>query len=115
MAVHAAMQPTHVLRALVPIIHNTPQKMVLDILDLYRRVYEELLAVPVIKGRKTEVRSFSYLSCIYVCICTHKVSRLSFVRWLISCFFKYMYVCACLHTEVFLRLYKHAICAITCT
>ena len=33
--------------------------MVLDILDLYRRVYEELLAVPVIKGRKTEVRATS--------------------------------------------------------
>jgi hypothetical protein len=31
--------------------------MVLDILDLYRRVYEELLAVPVVKGRKTEVRT----------------------------------------------------------
>ena len=29
---------------------------VMAILDLYRRVYEELLAVPVIKGYKTEVR-----------------------------------------------------------
>jgi hypothetical protein len=27
----------------------------MKILDLYRRVYEELLAVPVIPGRKTEV------------------------------------------------------------
>lgn len=34
------------------------QKMVMDILDLYRRVYEELLAVPVIKGRKTDLERF---------------------------------------------------------
>ncbi|MES1920219.1 hypothetical protein MHBO_001910, partial [Bonamia ostreae] len=31
---------------------------VLDILDIYSRVYEDLLAVPVIKGRKTEVEKF---------------------------------------------------------
>lgn len=30
---------------------------VMAILELYARVYEELLAVPVIKGRKTEVRT----------------------------------------------------------
>ncbi|XP_024936533.1 bifunctional glutamate/proline--tRNA ligase isoform X2 [Cephus cinctus] len=32
---------------------------VLDILELYARVYEELLAVPVIKGRKTEKEKFA--------------------------------------------------------
>mmetsp|Transcript_11407 Transcript_11407/g.36434 ORF Transcript_11407/g.36434 Transcript_11407/m.36434 type:complete len:521 (+) Transcript_11407:39-1601(+) len=32
---------------------------VLAILDLYARVYEELLAVPVIKGRKSEVEKFA--------------------------------------------------------
>ncbi|KRX87919.1 Bifunctional glutamate/proline--tRNA ligase [Trichinella pseudospiralis] len=34
-------------------------KEVYDILDLYARVYEELLAVPVIKGRKTEKEKFA--------------------------------------------------------
>jgi prolyl-tRNA synthetase len=34
-------------------------KEVLDVLDLYARVYEELLAVPVIKGRKSEVEKFA--------------------------------------------------------
>lgn len=34
-------------------------KEVLDILDLYARVYEELLAVPVIKGRKSEKEKFA--------------------------------------------------------
>ena len=32
---------------------------VLDILDLYRRVYEDLLAIPVIPGRKTEKEKFA--------------------------------------------------------
>lgn len=32
---------------------------VLEILDLYARVYEELLAVPVIKGRKSEKEKFA--------------------------------------------------------
>lgn len=32
---------------------------VLDILELYRRVYEELLAVPVVKGTKTEKEKFA--------------------------------------------------------
>ena len=31
----------------------------LDILDLYRRVYEELLAIPVIPGRKTLKEKFA--------------------------------------------------------
>ncbi len=31
----------------------------LEILDLYRRVYEELLAIPVIRGRKTEKEKFA--------------------------------------------------------
>lgn len=35
------------------------QDMVLKILDLYRRVYEELLAVPVIPGIKTEAEKFA--------------------------------------------------------
>ena len=31
----------------------------LDILELYRRVYEELLAIPVLPGRKTEKEKFA--------------------------------------------------------
>ncbi|CAG9789090.1 unnamed protein product [Diatraea saccharalis] len=41
---------------------RTPQEAgeeVLQILDLYARVYEELLAIPVIKGRKTEKEKFA--------------------------------------------------------
>ena len=34
-------------------------KSVFDILDLYARVYEEMLAVPVIKGRKSEKEKFA--------------------------------------------------------
>ncbi|KAJ3402278.1 hypothetical protein HDV05_008627, partial [Chytridiales sp. JEL 0842] len=34
-------------------------KEVLDILDLYRRVYEELLAVPIVPGRKSENEKFA--------------------------------------------------------
>ncbi|KAJ3307174.1 hypothetical protein HDV03_002685 [Kappamyces sp. JEL0829] len=34
-------------------------KEVLDILDLYRRVYEELLAVPVVPGKKSEKEKFA--------------------------------------------------------
>ena len=34
-------------------------KQVLDILTLYQRVYEELLAVPVIPGWKTEKEKFA--------------------------------------------------------
>ena len=32
---------------------------VLDVLDIYKRVYEELLCVPVVKGKKTEVEKFA--------------------------------------------------------
>ncbi|KAK9240900.1 hypothetical protein V1525DRAFT_453674 [Lipomyces kononenkoae] len=35
------------------------EKEVLEILDLYTRIYQELLAVPVIKGRKTEKEKFA--------------------------------------------------------
>ena len=35
------------------------EKEVRVILDLYRRVYEELLAIPVISGRKTEKEKFA--------------------------------------------------------
>ena len=31
----------------------------LQILDIYARVYEELLAVPVVKGKKTEKEKFA--------------------------------------------------------
>jgi prolyl-tRNA synthetase len=31
----------------------------LDILDVYKECYEDLLAVPVIKGRKTEEEKFA--------------------------------------------------------
>ncbi|KAL6011878.1 hypothetical protein ACLOJK_002344 [Asimina triloba] len=33
--------------------------MVLQILELYRRIYEELLAIPVIKGKKSEPEKFA--------------------------------------------------------
>jgi prolyl-tRNA synthetase len=39
--------------------YENAQKRVLSILDLYERVYEELLAVPVIKGQKTESEKFA--------------------------------------------------------
>ena len=32
---------------------------VMTILDLYRRIYEELLAIPVVRGRKTEKEKFA--------------------------------------------------------
>lgn len=32
---------------------------VLQILELYARVYEELLAIPVVRGRKTEKEKFA--------------------------------------------------------
>lgn len=32
---------------------------VLQILELYRRIYEEFLAIPVIKGRKSELEKFA--------------------------------------------------------
>ncbi len=35
------------------------QKEVLDILNLYAQVYEDLLAVPVVRGRKTEKEKFA--------------------------------------------------------
>ncbi|XP_063706944.1 bifunctional glutamate/proline--tRNA ligase [Culicoides brevitarsis] len=35
------------------------EEEVLDILDLYRQVYEDLLAIPVVKGRKTEKEKFA--------------------------------------------------------
>jgi prolyl-tRNA synthetase len=34
-------------------------KEVLDILELYRRVYEEILAVPVVPGKKSEEEKFA--------------------------------------------------------
>lgn len=41
------------------VTYDEAQERVLTILDLYRRVYEELLAVPVIKGMKTESEKFA--------------------------------------------------------
>ncbi|XP_015906770.2 bifunctional glutamate/proline--tRNA ligase [Parasteatoda tepidariorum] len=38
---------------------NEAEKEVLDILELYTKVYEHLLAVPVIQGRKTEKEKFA--------------------------------------------------------
>merc|ERR1711997_295115 len=35
------------------------EKEVMTILDLYRRIYEDLLAIPVVKGRKTEKEKFA--------------------------------------------------------
>lgn len=37
----------------------TTLSQVLQILDLYARVYEELMAIPVVKGRKTEKEKFA--------------------------------------------------------
>jgi prolyl-tRNA synthetase len=39
--------------------YEEAQQRVLSILDLYRQVYEDLLAVPVIKGMKTETEKFA--------------------------------------------------------
>lgn len=39
--------------------YEESQKRVLSILDLYAQVYEDLLAVPVIKGMKTEMEKFA--------------------------------------------------------
>merc|ERR1712012_939736 len=35
------------------------EKEVMTILDLYRRIYEELLAIPVVRGKKTEKEKFA--------------------------------------------------------
>lgn len=32
---------------------------VLQILELYRRIYEEFLAIPIIKGKKSEMEKFA--------------------------------------------------------
>jgi prolyl-tRNA synthetase len=39
--------------------YEEAQKRVLSILELYKQVYEDLLAVPVIKGQKTEIEKFA--------------------------------------------------------
>lgn len=39
--------------------YDEAQLRVLSILDLYRQVYEDLLAVPVVKGMKTETEKFA--------------------------------------------------------
>jgi prolyl-tRNA synthetase len=44
---------------LIPLIQAEADVEVLEILELYRRVYEELLAVPVVPGRKTEKEKFA--------------------------------------------------------
>lgn len=47
---------------------------VLDILELYRRIYEEFLAVPVIKGKKSEHEKFAgglYTTTVEVIICCY--------------------------------------------
>ena len=38
---------------------NEAKEEVMLILDLYRRVYEELLAIPVVRGKKTEKEKFA--------------------------------------------------------
>jgi len=38
---------------------NEAKEEVMTILDLYRRVYEDLLAIPVVRGRKTEKEKFA--------------------------------------------------------
>lgn len=52
-----------------------------QVLELYRRVYEELLAVPVIKGVKSEVEKFAgglYTTSVEVCLGIN--CRFSFVN-----------------------------------
>lgn len=48
---------------IIPFCHNFLVLLyifqVLDILELYRRIYEEFLAVPVIKGKKSEHEKFA--------------------------------------------------------
>ena len=39
--------------------YDEAQERVLSILELYKQVYEDLLAVPVVKGRKTELEKFA--------------------------------------------------------
>lgn len=39
--------------------YDEAAKEVLDILELYRRVYEEVLAVPVVPGKKSEEEKFA--------------------------------------------------------
>ena len=46
------------MTVLLPWLSSTAAQ-VLVILDLYRRVYEELLAIPVVPGRKTEKEKFA--------------------------------------------------------
>lgn len=44
---------------------------VLQILELYRRIYEEFLAIPVIKGKKSEAEKFAgglYTTSVEVCV-----------------------------------------------
>jgi len=43
---------------------------VLQILELYRRIYEEFLAIPIIKGKKSEMEKFAgglYTTSVEVC------------------------------------------------
>lgn len=40
-------------------IYHSYSSQVLDILELYRRIYEEFLAVPVTKGKKSELEKFA--------------------------------------------------------
>lgn len=43
---------------------------VLQILELYRRIYEEFLAIPVVKGKKSELEKFAgglYTTSVEVC------------------------------------------------
>lgn len=52
-------------KVIIPFSHNWSCLVllyifqVLDILELYRRIYEEFLAVPVIKGKKSEHEKFA--------------------------------------------------------
>lgn len=39
--------------------HEEAEKQVLDVLDIYAQTYEELLAVPVVKGKKSEDEKFA--------------------------------------------------------
>jgi prolyl-tRNA synthetase len=56
---------------------------VLDILELYRRIYEEYLAIPVTKGKKSELEKFAgglYTTSVEVnnLMCTYIIHVLSY-------------------------------------
>lgn len=88
----------------------------LDILELYRRIYEEFLAVPVTKGKKSELEKFAgglYTTTVEVLKCililhnssshSFNKSSLSFcpVRFLFTVFYYKQFLPFCLVRDWF--------------